>query len=552
MPPNVPPGGPWPPYDSKAQWQAWRDQQKAAWRAQRDAYKAQRSAWKTQYSGYYVPRVPSVVGPVILVGIGVVAMLMTTGHLNSGQFWDWYGHWWPLLLIVAGLGLLGEWFLDMRSKTPVRRSSSFVGILILLAFIGIGAAGWNHFWGPFRANFGDQSGDFFNHFGLPEHDNDHQVANTGIPVNANIEIRNPRGDVSISASDGQILEVQSHEVAFSNSDEDARKVFDSEKPGVRIDGNNVLIQSSGNDSGRVDLTISVPKSAHVTVSTGHGDTTIAGLGAGINLEAPNGDVHLSDITGAVYARLSSGHHDFSAHQVSGDVSLDGSCEDLTLSEIKGKVNQNGEIMGDVHIENIAGSLHLHTSLTDLQIAQLPGDLTLNSDDLRVNEARGQVRVTTKSKDIDLSQIYGDSVVETRNGRIAVEPAGNYAVEAKNGRGDVEVTLPPTASAAVNANVRNGDILSDFNAPEINGGATKVANFHIGSGSARIVLSAENGDVRIKKGSAVPPAPPARPAPPAEPKSPEAPRAPVAPKAPEKPGAQHLKSTKGIPSQPTAQ
>ena len=66
---------------------------------------------------------------------------------------------------------------------------------------------------------------------------------------------------------------------------------------------------------------------------------------------------------------------------------------------------------------------MHTSMTDLDIAQLPGDLTLNSDDLRVTEAKGQVRVTTKAKDVDLSQIYGDTYVDDSRGQISVEPAG---------------------------------------------------------------------------------------------------------------------------------
>jgi hypothetical protein len=40
VPPNMPPGGgvpPFPPYDPKTQWKAYREQQKAAWRAQREA-----------------------------------------------------------------------------------------------------------------------------------------------------------------------------------------------------------------------------------------------------------------------------------------------------------------------------------------------------------------------------------------------------------------------------------------------------------------------------------------------------------------------------------
>ena len=61
--------------------------------------------------------------------VGVIALLVMTGHIDSGAFWTWYGHWWPLLLIGAGLALLGEWALDMRRATPVRRTGSFIGIL---------------------------------------------------------------------------------------------------------------------------------------------------------------------------------------------------------------------------------------------------------------------------------------------------------------------------------------------------------------------------------------------------------------------------------------
>src|SRR6202522_1656146 len=196
---TIPPGGQ-PPYDPKTQWRVYREQQKAAWRAQRDALRAQRYAAKAgYYGGVYTPRTPSVVGPIMLIGVGVVALLILTGHIDASEFWTWYAHWWPLMLIGAGLALLGEWALDLRSKTPVRRGGSFVGILVLLAIIGLSAAGWDNWWGPFRSQFGDQGDDFFNSFGRPERDNDQQVLKVAIGAHGSIEIQNPRGDLSITA-----------------------------------------------------------------------------------------------------------------------------------------------------------------------------------------------------------------------------------------------------------------------------------------------------------------------------------------------------------------
>jgi hypothetical protein len=110
------------------------------------------------------------------------------------------------------------------------------------------------------------------------------------------------------------------------------------------------------------------------------------------------------------------------------------------------------------------------------------------------------------------------------------------VQAKNDKGDVELTLPPNASATVDGKTHNGDIMTDFGLT-VTGDEDKTVTGKIGSGSAHIELSTSNGDLHIKKGSAVPAAAPAPPNPP----NPQA-----APKAP------HLKSAAPLPQQPVTQ
>jgi DUF4097 and DUF4098 domain-containing protein YvlB len=551
--PTTPPGGapppPFPPYDPRA----YREQQKAAWRAQRAAWKAQRhaqaQAWKANSASIYGPRVPSVVGPIILIATGVVALLLLTGYINQGAFWNWYGRFWPLLLIGAGLALLAEWALDLRRKAPVRRGGSFVGLILVLALLGVCAAGWNHA-KPWFTKQGFEFGlneDFFNALGLPEHDFDLTALSQQIPSNAAIEIQNPRGDVSVTAGDGPTIEVLAHEVAYASSDAEAKNIFDAETPHLTVNGSAVLLKSESNSSGRLNLTVTVPRGARVTVETGKGNLTATGLGAGINVTA-GGDVHLSTMSGPVQVHFASGNHDFSAHDIQGSLSVDGNLSDLSFSAIKGPVTQNGEILGDAHLEAIGGPVHLHTSVTSLEVAELPGDLALSSDELRINQAKGKVRVTTRSKDIDLNQIYGDCTVEDRDGSISVEPAGAYAVEAKNSKGDVELTLPPNASATVNAHTRNGDIVSDFAIPSTDG-ENKSVTFRVGSGAFRIELSADNGDVRIKKGPAFSPASGLNT--PSQRKAPTL-NLPARHGVPSHSGAPRLKTHKQLPAQPVTQ
>jgi DUF4097 and DUF4098 domain-containing protein YvlB len=538
VPPNVPPGGV-PPYDPHTQWRVYREQQRAAWRAQRDAFRAQRYAWKAGATGAYAPRVPSIIGPLILVAIGIIALLMYSGHIDASQFWQWYGRWWPLMLIFAGLAMLGEWAIDMRSQTPVRRGGNYVGLLILLAVVGVGAS-WTHAnWSWMHNSFGDND-DFFNMMGRPQHDLDQQVLNTEVPAGAVIDIENPRGDVSVTAGDASTVQINAHEVAYAGSDNEAQKIFQAEAAHVTVSGKAVLVKSPGHSSGRVNLSVVVPKSAQVTLNVARGDVTAAGLGAGATITAGHGNVRLSTIQGSVQVHFSNDRGDFSAHQVTGDVTADGRCNDLTLSEIKGKVLLNGDIFGEAHMENLTGPVHLHTSVTDLQFGELPGDMTLNDDDLRVTEAKGPVRVQTHSKNVDLTQIYGDTFVDDRDGNVSIAPAGPYSVEAKinSGHGDMELTLPPNASATVNGSTRNGDIQSEYPL-SVSGEESKTVSGKIGAGNAKITVSTDVGDVLIKKGSGFPATPP----PPAVESGQTAPIPPNAP---------HLKAPKSPPPAPVTQ
>ena len=49
---------------------------------------------------YYNPRPRSIVGPLVLITIGVILLLLTTRIISSQGFHNWMVHYWPLLLIV--------------------------------------------------------------------------------------------------------------------------------------------------------------------------------------------------------------------------------------------------------------------------------------------------------------------------------------------------------------------------------------------------------------------------------------------------------------------
>jgi hypothetical protein len=50
-----------------------------------------------------------ILNPVLLVIVGLIGLLIETGHLNPFHLLHWYIRWWPELLLGAGLLALAEW-----------------------------------------------------------------------------------------------------------------------------------------------------------------------------------------------------------------------------------------------------------------------------------------------------------------------------------------------------------------------------------------------------------------------------------------------------------
>ena len=306
---------------------------------------------------------------------------------------------------------------------------------------------------------------------------------------------------SISASEGNAFTIKAHAIIMGGEDADANAHFKELLPHVNITGGSVLVRNDEKDHGSADLTITVPKGAKLIVNAGRGDVTIADTTGGLNLTQGHGDTHLNNINGLIEVRLSP-KGEFSAHQITGDVTTTGECHDVTLTEIKGKATLNCGSVGDLHFENISGAVHVDSHSSEISAESLPGDLTLNEDALNITEAHGQLNVKTHSRNVELNEIYGNTSVENRDGSISVELAGNYNVDAKNEKGNVEVTLPQNASAQVDGTSHNGEVETDFNLP-ISGEETKTVKGTIGGGASRLTLLARNGDLNIKRGETIP-------------------------------------------------
>ena len=512
-----------------------------AWRAQAAA---QRATARAQRQYCRAMRRPSITGPIVLIANWHHGSMVVTGRVSGMTFWMAYQRWWPLLFILVGVTLLLEWFLDRNRPYPVRRTAGGVVFLLILAGIAasISYSHWN--WGPLQDQFsGDK--DIFEFMGQ-EHVNDTTMDLTAMP-GMHIEIQNPRGDVIVSASNDGQIHLRSHEVAYTNSENDAKRFLKSLEPNFKMNGTTAAIRVEGSNNGKANVTVEVPTDAGVDVNAGHGDITIEGLKGSVNVVAGNGDVKFESLGGAANAKMNKG--DFSAHAVQGDLAVAGRMNDVTLSEIRGKVLLDGDSFGDTHLERIESPLHFHSSRTDIEVARIAGELTMDSGDLHLQQVQGPIKIVTRSKSIDCSQVFGDLHIENSNDDVTIvagSPVGNIFVD--NHHGGIHLTLPPNAGFVVDGRANNGEISTDFALTQGNHDSNGTLSGTVGSGTARITLSSDQGDIHLVKGDVIPALPPIPPPPPAMSPGKGLPAAPPQPPGPMK----HLHAPPGVNGQPAVQ
>ena len=509
---SYPPPYPPPPpgsygFDPRQQRRLLRDQA----RAQRAMYKAQRDFYKQQQRGILLQsrgvRRGSILGPLIVVVLGVVLLLIRMGRLPFERFAGWYGRWWPLLFVAAGAVLVLEWAFDKATESsdrPYVRRGAGGGVFLLLLVLAVTGAivhGVRHHETIMRDlsitpdNFAEFIGD--------KHERE-QTIDQAFPAGTSLSIDNPHGDVTVlgKSGDNQIHVVADKEI-YSESDSDADDKADQLSPSLRMTDGRLSVSLPWKAGATVDLTVTVPDFAQTTVSAGHGDVHVTALKSPVSVTANNGDVDVNNIEGAVTAHIDHRDSSFSANTISGDVSMKGNADDLNLSGITGTVTLEGDFYGDTHLEHITGATVFRTSRTNLSFAKLNGVIDISPEaELTGDQIAGPMVLTTRSRNITLQHVAGDLSVTNSNGSVDLTSASPLAdVFVNNRSGAVTLTVPEDSGFRVDATTTEGDISNDFGLSTTGTDGHNTIHATVGSGRSKISLATTHGDLAIRKGEA---------------------------------------------------
>jgi len=444
----------------------------------------------------------SIAGPLVLIILGLVFLLHNLGFRMP--LWHWFGHWWPLLLILWGVIRLIEH--SVAQREGYRRAGIGAGsILLLILIVAVGLSA--HYssdidWGGVRDQI-QMDNDLGGIFGTAYSFDD--TLQQPFPAKGSLRVVCDHGSMNISPADDNTLRVVVHKKLYAENQNDANKYNDGTKPQITVTGSAVLLNANTNGAGEhgveSDMDIFVPRDALLDIASKRGDVTINSRKADVRVSLQRGDVTLDDITGAAKVNLDRGS--VRASKIGGDLDIEGHIDNVSVDECGGAVHLSGDFFQDMRLSKIAKTVTFKSSRSDMEIASVPGEIEIATDSVRGNQLSGPSRVVTRSKDIHLEDVSGDLQVETTNGDVDVHtasklPVGKMSITGKHG--NITLTLPANAGFQLDATTRKGDISSDFSAikvSETNG--MSQASGTVGNGAAKLQITADTGDIRISKG-----------------------------------------------------
>ena len=470
------------------------------------------------------PRRRSFAGPVVLIILGIVFLLGNLHMLSWMRLGTLFAHYWPLLLILWGVIKLIEYQQAQRDGVPARGiGAGGIFLVIVIVVCGLIATQASRFnWEDVRNNMGIDDGDLDNMFGQTYNFDAHLEQDIS-PSVTSLRVNNDHGAVRVNVADDNKITVVVRKRVGAENQSDADKYNSQTNPTITTSGGSLTLdaktQAAGDHSVQSDLDISIPRKMALQITSRKGDVSVTGRDGAVEISGQHGDVSVEDVTGNV--KLSLEKSSAKVEQITGDVHISGRLNEISVTDVKGGAQLEGEFQESVKLARISKNVSFKSSRTDMEFSRIDGDLDLDSDDLHADQVTGPVHLTTRSKQIRLTDVSGDLRLQNDNGvvEVSMRSLGNVHIDSRNG--DVQLNVPDKAGFRLDARTRDGEIQSDFPGLKIdNGEHEATASGIVGNAASHIVINNEHDGIEIRKASssatpASAPAPPATPAKPAK-------------------------------------
>jgi hypothetical protein len=446
----------------------------------------------------------SVVAPLLLIGVG--GLFLARNMYPDLALIDYFARYWPTLLILWGVLRLAEilFWAATEKELPSRGMTGGEWILIVfLCMIGLSVhtiRGFESWWPHSGITMGgiDMFGESFEY---------PMAAEKPATKSPRVIIESFRGNARITGSDSDTVKVTGHKSIRSLEQSGADRANQDSAFEIAGGANELTIRTnqdrvSGNQRITADMEIAVPKGATIEAHGRLGDFDISDVTGNVEIVSDNAGVRLQNIGGEVKIDLRKSDI-IRAINVKGPVDLKGHGADIELQDIDGQVTIAGAYSGVIQLRNISKPLRFTGQQTELNIERLPGQVRMALGDFTATNLVGPVRLTTRSRDVHISDFTNSLEVSVERGDVELRP-GKLPVAKMDVHahfGDVEVSLPSAAKFDLTGITERGETFTDFGAPlrterNGNGGAIRGS-----SGGPVINLQTERGKMTVRKATA---------------------------------------------------
>ena len=151
-------------------------------------------------------------------------------------------------------------------------------------------------------------------------------------------------------------------------------------------------------------------------------------------------------------------------------------------------------------------MRFQSERTDLRVEKVSGQLFTDLRELTGRNLVGPISLDTRSRDIQLEDFTGELKLAVDRGDITLRPAQATLarIEARTGRGKIELALPDAAKFQLRATTEQGEVYNDFGpALKSDSEGRRATLQSTATQGPEIVLTTDRGSITVRKDTGAP-------------------------------------------------
>jgi DUF4097 and DUF4098 domain-containing protein YvlB len=355
--------------------------------------------------------------------LGLVFLLRNFGI--GPDFWSLVGRYWPIVLILLGLGKVVEYFIHKDAVSL--RLGEIIGIILLLlagtAISRMSSSSMAQIVRDFPIEIGGMRP------GRWIGESHTYSEETAYPLERPVPIRieNSYGAVSVSPGSDRELRVRLKKVIYTNESrakDIAGEIRLETETGEKPEDEYFLVRTNREALSlrgyvySTDMEIFVPKNSRLRIGNTFGEVRVSNISGKLDLSASHGALEVRDCTGQF--ALSTRYAEARLADLGGDVNLDARGR-VSIENVKGDVTVTDEY-SPLEIFNVQGKVTVSARESNLRIekASKPVLIDARGTEVRVANLEDSLKVTTSNRNVDISDVASDVAIDSRYGTLALK------------------------------------------------------------------------------------------------------------------------------------